>query len=86
MHKIVFSYFVRNHLLAKGSQLSLSYFSLLQLSKKSYVASLREGWRYPIVRAPEVETNLGKAQLHFTITIPAASSWLHRSGVEDKDR
>jgi hypothetical protein len=33
MHKIVFSYFLRDHPLAKGRQPSLSYFSLLQLSK-----------------------------------------------------
>jgi hypothetical protein len=33
MHKIAFSYFLKDHLLAKGRQPSLYYFSLLQLSK-----------------------------------------------------
>jgi hypothetical protein len=33
MHKIVFSYFVRDHPLAKGRQPFLSYFPLFQLSK-----------------------------------------------------
>jgi hypothetical protein len=43
MEKIVFPYFLRDDPLAKGRQPSLSSFSLLQLSKKSNVISLREG-------------------------------------------
>jgi hypothetical protein len=42
MEKIAFPYFIRDGLLAKGKQPSLSSFSL-QLSKKSEVAPLRKG-------------------------------------------
>jgi hypothetical protein len=42
MEKIVFPYFLRDDPLDKGRQPSLSSLFLLQLSKKSDVASLRE--------------------------------------------
>jgi hypothetical protein len=43
MKEITFSYFVRDHLLSKENQSSLSSFSFLQLSKKFNVANVNEG-------------------------------------------
>jgi hypothetical protein len=43
MEKIIFSYFLRDHSLAKEKQHSILSFSLLQQSKKIYVVTVRKG-------------------------------------------
>jgi hypothetical protein len=50
MEKNSLFYFIRDHFLAREGNISFA-FSLLQLGKKSHVATVRESWRHTIICA-----------------------------------